>query len=129
MKSLLSMFIVSELRDSVENGYDEVERILKMDSVFTIQKDGAAWEPYINNACKAKELFTKDMEYAIATNVEGKQESGIIDSFTGRVLDGRRWSDGLHQSIEAREGLDVSQMSQVIAKVTYQVRKHERVYL
>ena len=46
---------------------------------------------------------------------------GIIDSFTGRVLDGRRWSDGLHQSIEAMEGIEVSQQSQVIAKVTYQV--------
>jgi preprotein translocase subunit SecA len=46
---------------------------------------------------------------------------GIIDAFTGRVLDGRRWSDGLHQSIEAREGMEVSEMSQVIAKVTYQV--------
>jgi len=103
-----------------ENGYDEVERILKIDSVFTIQKDGAAWASYINNACKAKELFTKDVEYAITTNAEGNKEIGIIDSFTGRVLDGRRWSDGLHQSIEAREGLDVSKMSQVIAKVTYQ---------
>ena len=46
---------------------------------------------------------------------------GIIDSFTGRVLDGRRWSDGLHQSIEAKEKIAVSQQSQVIAKVTYQV--------
>ena len=48
---------------------------------------------------------------------------GIIDAFTGRVLDGRRWSDGLHQSIEAREGIDVSEQSKVIAKVTYQVSR------
>ena len=47
---------------------------------------------------------------------------GIIDGFTGRVLDGRRWSDGLHQSIETKEGIAVSEQSQVIAKVTYQVR-------
>ena len=46
---------------------------------------------------------------------------GIIDTFTGRVLDGRRWSDGLHQSIETKEGIQVSEQSQVIAKVTYQV--------
>lgn len=45
---------------------------------------------------------------------------GIIDAFTGRVLDGRRWSDGLHQSVEAKEGIEVSEMSKVIAKVTYQ---------
>ena len=71
----------------------------------------------------AKELFTKDVEYAVLTDDSGaKVGVGIIDSFTGRVLDGRRWSDGLHQSIETREGIDVSEQSKVIAKVTYQVR-------
>ena len=104
-----------------EQGYRESEKALGIDSLFEIQADGDAWAPYISNACKAKELFEKDVEYAIITDASGNPSGvGIIDSFTGRVLDGRRWSDGLHQSIEAMEGIDVSEQSKVIAKVTYQ---------
>lgn len=83
---------------------------------------GGAWVQYISNALKAKELFKKDIDYSILKDDSGSNVGiGIIDSFTGRVLDGRRWSDGLHQSIEAKELIGVSQQSQVIAKVTYQV--------
>lgn len=104
-----------------EQGYQECEEALGVDSLFSIQADGSAWAPYVTNAVKAKELFTKDVEYTILKDESGKATGvGIIDSFTGRVLDGRRWSDGLHQSIEAREGIDVSEQSKVIAKVTYQ---------
>jgi len=106
-----------------EVGYRDCERALGIDSLFFLQADGEAWAPYITNAVNAKELFTKDVEYAVLTDDSGaKVGVGIIDSFTGRVLDGRRWSDGLHQSIETREGIDVSEQSKVIAKVTYQVR-------
>jgi preprotein translocase subunit SecA len=102
-------------------GYRDAERALGVDSLFTIQSDGEAWAPFISNAVKAKELFKRDVEYSVATDSLGKATSvGIIDAFTGRVLDGRRWSDGLHQSIEAMEGIEVSQQSKVIAKVTYQ---------
>lgn len=104
-----------------EQGYSESERALGVDSLFTIGSDGDAWAPFVANAVKAKELFTKDVEYTILRDSKGKAAGvGIIDSFTGRVLDGRRWSDGLHQSIEAKEGIQVSQQSKVIAKVTYQ---------
>lgn len=104
-----------------EQGYKECEKALGVDSLFAIQADGDAWAPYVANACKAKELFTKDVEYTILYDKTGNANGvGIIDSFTGRVLDGRRWSDGLHQSIEAKEGINVSQQSKVIAKVTYQ---------
>jgi preprotein translocase subunit SecA len=102
-----------------ERGYKDCERALGVQSLFEEPKDtSGAWAPYIMNAVKAKELFTKDVEYMV---LPGNTGVGIIDSFTGRVLDGRRWSDGLHQSIEAKEGMEVSEMSQVIAKVTYQV--------
>lgn len=102
-------------------GYRDSERALGIESLFSIQSDGEAWAPFISNAVKAKELFTKDVEYTITTDSSGKAIGvGIIDAFTGRVLDGRRWSDGLHQSIEAMEGIEVSQQSRVIAKVTYQ---------
>ena len=102
-------------------GYRDSERALGIDSLFSIQSDGEAWAPFVSNAVKAKELFKKDVEYSVTTDSSGTPISvGIIDAFTGRVLDGRRWSDGLHQSIEAMEGIEVSQQSKVIAKVTYQ---------
>ena len=75
------------------------------------------WAFYLINAIKAKELYTKDQEYIV--NYETGQVS-IVDSFTGRVLDGRRFSDGLQQSIEAKEGVRVSAESEITAKVTYQ---------
>jgi preprotein translocase subunit SecA len=105
-----------------EVGYRDCERAVGVDSLFVIQADGEAWAPYIVNAINAKELFEKDIQYSVMTDENGEKVGvGIIDSFTGRVLEGRRWSDGLHQSIEVREGIDVSEQSQVIAKVTYQV--------
>ena len=106
-----------------EKGYIDSQRALGIDSLFAIGDDGEAWAPYIVNAVKAKELFEKDVEYNVMVDDDGNKLSiGIIDAFTGRVLDGRRWADGLHQSIEAKEGISVSERSQVIAKVTYQVR-------
>ena len=102
-------------------GYQDSERALGIDSLFSIQADGEAWAPFISNAVKAKELFKKDVEYSIMKDSSGTPTGvGIIDAFTGRVLDGRRWSDGLHQSIEAMEGIKISEQSKVIAKVTYQ---------
>lgn len=105
-----------------ERGYRDSENALGIKSLFEMPADGSgAWAPFIMNALKAKELFTKDVDYSVVMNGNQKVGIGIIDAFTGRVLDGRRWSDGLHQSIEAKEGIDVSQQSKVIAKVTYQV--------
>jgi len=104
-----------------ERGYKDCEKALGVTSLFEEPADASgAWAPFILNAVKAKELFNKDIEYAILSDNSGV---GIIDSFTGRMLDGRRWSDGLHQSIEAKEGIEVSEQSKVIAKVTYQVRR------
>jgi len=73
------------------------------------------WAFFIINALKAKELFLKDKEYIVSGG-----EVAIVDAFTGRVLTGRRFSDGLQQAIEAKEGLKVSSETQVVAKVTYQ---------
>jgi len=104
-----------------ERGYRDCENALGIQSLFEPASDGGgAWASYVINAVKAKELFEKDVEYSVIMEDGKKVGVGIIDSFTGRVLDGRRWSDGLHQSIEAMEGIEVSQQSQVIAKVTYQ---------
>jgi len=104
-----------------EVGYRDSERALGVDSLYDIQDDREAWVPFVEKAVNAKELFTKDIDYAMITDGSGKNVGvGIIDAFTGRILDGRRWSDGLHQSIETKEGIAVSEQSQVIAKVTYQ---------
>lgn len=104
-----------------EKGYRDCENALGIQSLFEVPQDGSgAWAPFIINAVKAKELFNKDIEYSVIEKDGKKVGVGIIDAFTGRVLDGRRWSDGLHQSIEAKEGIEVSEMSKVIAKVTYQ---------
>ena len=105
-----------------ERGYRDCENALGIQSLFEAPSDGSgAWAPFVLNAVKAKELFNKDIEYSVIVEGDKKVGVGIIDAFTGRVLDGRRWSDGLHQSIEAKEGIEVSEMSKVIAKVTYQV--------
>jgi len=112
-----------------ERGYRDCENSLGIKSLFAITSEedgsnmeGGAWAPYILNAVKAKELFEKDVEYSVLVDEKTGEKNGvgIIDAFTGRVLDGRRWSDGLHQSIEAMEGIEVSSQSKVIAKVTYQ---------
>lgn len=104
-----------------ENGYRDCENALGIQSLFETPADGSgAWAPFVINAVKAKELFEKDVEYTVISEGDKKVGVGIIDAFTGRVLDGRRWSDGLHQSVEAMEGIEVSQQSKVIAKVTYQ---------
>eukprot|EP01035_Chromulina_nebulosa_P019644 gene19644-25556_t len=73
------------------------------------------WAFYIINAIKAKEILKIDKDYVIVNGV-----INIVDSFTGRVLDGRRFTDGLQQSLEAKEGLKISGETQVVAKITYQ---------
>jgi len=104
-----------------EVGYRDSERALGIDSLYDIQADGEAWVPFVEKAVNAKELFEKDIDYSMIVDKSGKEVGvGIIDAFTGRVLEGRRWSDGLHQSVETKEGIAVSEQSQVIAKVTYQ---------
>jgi preprotein translocase subunit SecA len=106
-----------------ERGYRDCENALGIQSLFAQAEDGSgAWAPFVLNAVKAKELFNPDIDYSVIMEGDKKVGVGIIDAFTGRVLDGRRWSDGLHQSVEAKEGIEVSEMSKVIAKVTYQVR-------
>lgn len=73
------------------------------------------WAHFVFNALKAKELFIKDVNYII-----GNEEVIIVDEFTGRVMPGRRWSDGLHQAIEAKERVDIQPETQTLATITYQ---------
>src|SRR5699024_9835835 len=70
---------------------------------------------YLNNAMKAKELFIRDKDYIVRDG-----EVMIVDEFTGRILDGRRYNEGIHQAIEAKEGVEIKNENQTLATVTLQ---------
>lgn len=82
-------------------GIRECERYLKIDNMY--KGSNMDWQHYVDNALKAKELYSKGDEYVVDTGREGKLEVVIVDEFTGRKMYGRRWSDGLHQAVEAKE--------------------------
>ena len=96
-----------------EEGVEFVEDQLGMDNLYE-----AANSPlvgYLNNALKAKELFKRDKDYIVRDG-----EVLIVDEFTGRVLAGRRYNEGMHQAIEAKEGVQIQQENQTLATVTLQ---------
>jgi len=95
-----------------EEGVLESEFQLKVTDLYDVQDP---WAPYIFNALKAKELFIKDINYIIKDD-----EVLIVDEFTGRIMVGRRWSDGLHQAIEAKENTVIQNETQTLASITYQ---------
>tara|TARA_B100000700_G_scaffold181361_1_gene200067 strand:- start:7440 stop:10271 length:2832 start_codon:yes stop_codon:yes gene_type:complete len=93
-------------------GFLKVERLLDIKDLFD-PKD--PWAHYVTNALKAKELFIKDVNYIVRDG-----EAVIVDEFTGRIMPGRRWSDGQHQAIEAKEKLKIQPETQTLASITYQ---------
>ncbi|XP_027934050.1 protein translocase subunit SecA, chloroplastic [Vigna unguiculata] len=95
-----------------EQGYEDAEEILAVKDLYDPREQ---WASYILNAIKAKELFLRDVNYI----VRGK-EVFIVDEFTGRVMQGRRWSDGLHQAVEAKEGLPIQNETVTLASISYQ---------
>src|SRR5437870_5134840 len=96
-----------------EEGVGRSESLLSVDNLF----DPSNMEilHHINQALKAHTLFKRDVEYVVK---EG--EVMIVDEFTGRLMPGRRWSDGLHQAVEAKEGLRIQQENQTLATITFQ---------
>ena len=95
-----------------DEGFILAEEMLGVQDLFD-PKD--PWAHYIFNAVKAKELFVKDVNYIVRNG-----EVVIVDEFTGRVMPGRRWSDGLHQAIEAKEHAEIQPETQTLASITYQ---------
>ncbi|XP_024018155.1 protein translocase subunit SECA1, chloroplastic [Morus notabilis] len=95
-----------------EQGYEDSEEILDVKDLYDPREQ---WASYLLNAVKAKELFLRDVNYII----RGK-EVLIVDEFTGRVMQGRRWSDGLHQAVEAKEGLPIQIETVTLASISYQ---------
>ncbi|MGF1938410.1 MAG: preprotein translocase subunit SecA [Nostoc sp. ChiQUE02] len=95
-----------------DEGFAEAENLLGVTDLFDPEDP---WAHFVFNAIKAKELFLKDVNYIVRNG-----EVVIVDEFTGRVLPGRRWSDGLHQAIEAKEHVDIQPETQTLATITYQ---------
>ena len=95
-----------------DEGFAEAEKLLEVTDLYD---PNDPWAHYVFNAIKAKELFIKDVNYIVRNG-----EVVIVDEFTGRVLSGRRWSDGLHQAVEAKEGVEIENETQTLATITYQ---------
>lgn len=95
-----------------EEGIDRAQEIIGVNDLFDINTQYAH---HLLQALKAKELFVKDTDYVIKND-----EVMIVDEFTGRLMEGRRWSDGLHQAIEAKEGVKIQDETQTLASITFQ---------
>ena len=96
-----------------EEGVHAVERALDIENLYDAVS--ADFVHQFQVALKAKELFHRDKDYILANG-----EVKIVDEFTGRILDGRRWSDGLHQAVEAKEGATIKEENQTLATITLQ---------
>jgi len=96
-----------------EGGIEKVEQALGIENLY----DGVAQNlvHQLQAALRAKELFKRDKDYIISNG-----EVKIVDEFTGRILDGRRWSEGLHQAVEAKEGVKIKEENQTLATITLQ---------
>lgn len=95
-----------------EEGIDKAQEILEIKDLFDINNQYAH---HLLQALKAKELFHLNTDYVIKNG-----EVIIVDEFTGRLMDGRRWSDGLHQAVEAKEGVKIQDETQTLASITFQ---------
>ncbi|MDY0185660.1 MAG: preprotein translocase subunit SecA [Desulfuromonadaceae bacterium] len=96
-----------------EQGVAKVEKILGVDNLYDPVQ--IALLHHINQALKAHALFKKEVDYVVRDG-----EVCIVDEFTGRLMPGRRWSDGLHQAVEAKEGVTVEKENQTLATITFQ---------
>ncbi len=96
-----------------EQGVAKAERFLGVDHLYRAENGHLV--NHLNQALRAESLYKRDVDYAV---IDG--EVKIVDEFTGRILDGRRWSEGLHQAIEAKEGVRIQEENQTLATITYQ---------
>src|SRR5215211_6348724 len=96
-----------------EKGVAKAERFLGIDNLYKAEYGNLV--NHLQQSLKAEALYKKDVDYAV---IDG--EVKIIDEFTGRILEGRRWSEGLHQAVEAKEGVAIQEENQTVATITYQ---------
>ena len=115
-KFLTGDYIVDEKQRTIgvtDTGWDTIEKLLGIGNIA----DAENWElkHYVETGIKAHALYRRDVEYVVKDG-----EVIIVDTFTGRLMPGRRWSDGLHQSIEAKEGVNIRKEDQTLATITFQ---------
>src|SRR5271155_720525 len=96
-----------------EEGVLRVERLLGIGNMYEPQN--VEWNHHIQSALKAHSIFQRDKDYVVKDG-----EVIIVDEFTGRLMPGRRWSDGLHQAVEAKEGAKIQRENQTLASITFQ---------
>src|SRR6185312_12185273 len=96
-----------------DQGWEKVERLLGIDNIADPENWGM--KHHVETAVKAHALYRKDVEYVVKDG-----EVIIVDEFTGRLMPGRRWSDGLHQAVEAKEGVKIERENQTLATITFQ---------
>jgi preprotein translocase subunit SecA len=109
-------FVLDEKHHSVQltdAGVDRVERLLECGNLYAPENNEVLH--HVNQALRAHTIYKKDVNYLVQGG-----EIIIVDEFTGRKMEGRRWSDGLHQAIEAKEGVPIQPESQTLATITYQ---------
>lgn len=112
---LITHYKVDEKNKNVfltEEGSKQIEKILSIQDLYDPYDP---WIPYIINALKAKALFFNNVHYIVQNN-----RIIIVDEFTGRIMPDRRWGEGLHQAIEAKEKLSIRQKTETVASITYQ---------
>ncbi len=96
-----------------DSGITKAEQALGMENIYS--EGGIKYVHHLETAIKARALYRNDQEYVVKNN-----EVVIVDPFTGRLQPGRRWSEGLHQAIEAKEGVSIKEESRTYASITYQ---------
>jgi preprotein translocase subunit SecA len=116
-------FVVDEKHKNItvtDEGWEKVEKLLGIGNIA----DPENWDlkHHVETAVKAHTLYRRDVEYVVKAKDDNPREKEVIivDEFTGRMMPGRRWSDGLHQSIEAKEGVKIERENQTLATITFQ---------
>src|ERR1035437_7106644 len=100
-----------------EEGVLRLEKLLNIGNLYDPQN--IEWNHHVQQALRAHVLYQRDREYVVRDGEEGP-EVVIVDEFTGRLMPGRRWSDGLHQAVEAKEGVKIQRENQTLATITFQ---------
>ncbi len=109
-------FIVDEKNRTIvmtEDGLQKAQDLFEVENLYNLEN--AALSHHLDQALKAHYIFENDVDYVIQNN-----EIIIVDEFTGRLSEGRRYSEGLHQALEAKEGVEIQEESQTLAEITYQ---------
>ncbi len=122
-KQLTGDYVVDEKHKSItvtDVGWEKVEQMLGIGNIA----DPENWDlkHHVDTAVKAHALYHRDVEYVVKQKEDNPREKEIVivDEFTGRMMPGRRWSDGLHQAIEAKEGVKIERENQTLATITFQ---------